>query len=240
MVAAPHFLDRPPVILCHGLWMPAASLSLLSRRLNLLGWRPVLFNYPTTRQSLDLTADALHRVVEQLGQAARPVHVVGHSLGGLVAVHMLQRHGACCQGGRVVCLGTPLAGSGAAQWLSHHPLGARSLGTAAEALVPGITGCPTHTPVGMIAGIRPHGAGVLLRHLLDHPWIQAHLGDTAATPAPAAATEPNDGTVWVRETHCNGLADHVQVDTNHTGLAWDEQAAQLCHGFLTHGRFMLT
>jgi pimeloyl-ACP methyl ester carboxylesterase len=230
---------RPPVVLCHGLWMPAAAMGVLAHRLHLLGWRPVLFHYPTTHQPLAVTADQLHQTVARLAQEGQgqPVHVVGHSLGGLLAVALLQQHGACCQGGRVVCLGSPLAGSGTAQWLTHHPLGLRALGTAKDALIPGAQGCPSHTPVGMIAGTRPQGAGVLLRHLIQHPWLQAHL--TAPPPAMAAANEPNDGTVWVRETQCEGLADHVLVNTHHTGLTWDERVARLCHGFLTHGRFQL-
>lgn len=233
MPPAPH-----PVLLCHGLWMPSVAMGLLAHRLRRRGWRPVLFDYSATRESLSTTAERLHRTIQSLGAQGQPVHVIGHSLGGVLAVHLLQRHGPCCQGGRVVCLGSPLMGSDAAHWLGQHPLGQRALGVAKEALWTATGSCPTHTPVGMVAGTYALGAGLLLQRLTQHPRAQPRpTHPTGGHPSKKENGTPNDGTVWVHETHCPGLADHVLVNRNHTGLTLDSQVADLCHRFLTQGRF---
>jgi hypothetical protein len=43
--------------------------------------------------------------------------------------------------------------------------------------------------------------------------------------------------VAVEETRLPGLADHCVVETNHTGLLFSPEVAQLAAGFLRHGRF---
>jgi pimeloyl-ACP methyl ester carboxylesterase len=240
---------RPTVLLCHGLWMPSAAMFILAQRLRQLGWQAVLFNYPSTRQVVDDLAAALLGSIQRLGDQGQPVHVIGHSLGGLLAIHMLKQHGACCQGGRMVCLGSPLTGSGLARWgMTQYPLlTPRVLGQSRDTLIPGITDCPTHTEVGMVAGTRPYGMGIWVTHLAAawsdqvargrvRPW----MGAWAAQPPvldPELYTQPNDGTVMVSETHVPGLHAHTLVDSTHTRLTLDRPVAHLCDRFLRTGQF---
>jgi len=72
------------------------------------------------RKDIDESADRLAGAIERFAGTA-PVHVVAHSMGGLVARRMIQRHAALwngmadgtslARGGRLVMLGTPNRGS---------------------------------------------------------------------------------------------------------------------------------
>lgn len=148
----------------------------------------------------------------------------------------------------MVCLGSPLTGSSLARWVMQYPLlGARVLGTAQETLLPGVADCPEHTEVGMVAGTRARGMGVLVTHMATawadqvarghaRPW----MGAWAAQPPhldPDLYTQPNDGTVMVHETRVPGLREHILVDSTHTRLTLDTTIAHLCDRFLRRGTF---
>jgi len=69
------------------------------------------------RKDLDLAADALAATIREKF-ASRPVHLVAHSMGGLVARNLIRRHKALWdslaidgRGGRLIMLGTPNWGS---------------------------------------------------------------------------------------------------------------------------------
>ncbi|HEX5580455.1 MAG TPA: hypothetical protein VFX39_02690, partial [Gemmatimonadaceae bacterium] len=78
---------------------------------------PVAYDW---RHDVDRSADLLRDAIEPWA-AGRPVHVVAHSMGGLVARRFVQRHPALwrsmadpdglARGGRLVMLGTPNRGS---------------------------------------------------------------------------------------------------------------------------------
>src|SRR5688572_311528 len=112
----------PPaqVILLHGVWMRALTLVPLSRRLQAAGYGVHRFEYASLFGGPAPSADKLAARMLALGPG--PVHLVGHSLGGLVALETLMHwHGL--PPGRVVCLGSPLAGSCTARGLTRHHLG---------------------------------------------------------------------------------------------------------------------
>jgi len=80
--------------------------------------RPFAYDW---RADIDASADALARQVQAFGQGG-PVHLVAHSMGGVVARRMIQRHPALWasmddaanghrRGGRLVMLGTPNRGA---------------------------------------------------------------------------------------------------------------------------------
>src|SRR5690606_40147879 len=60
---------------------------------------------------------------------------------------------------RVLCLGSPLCGSGAAAGLARLPLSRLYFGHSAELLLNGCMTWPDRFEVGMIAGSSPHGMG---------------------------------------------------------------------------------
>src|SRR5690606_33861313 len=185
------------VVLLHGLWMPRVSMGLLASRLSRAGFSPLLFAYPTVRHGPD---EAIPRLAARLRE--RTAHVVAHSLGGLVALETLHRHHDL-RVGRVVCLGSPLHGSAAADGLAHHRWGAFALGRSAALLRDGCQACADGVEVGVVAGRRPLGLG---------RFFGGFDGDS-------------DGTVAVEETRIDGLADHVTVAASHTGLVLSPAAA---------------
>ena len=197
------------VLLVHGLWMRPASLTLLGRRLREAGFEPEAVAYSTVRGG---PARAIPDLVRAAERGA--CHVVAHSLGGLVTLSALERH-PDLPVHRVVCLGSPLCGSAAADGVARLPLIGRSLGRSRDLLRRGCMPWRGRAEVGMIAGTLPLGLGQFLGRF----------------------DGPSDGTVAVAETRLDGLADHLVVRTSHTGLVLSAGVAREIAAFLREGRF---
>lgn len=212
------------VIFIHGLYLTGAESVLLRRHLaRELAARTHTFPYLATAEHPDRVADRLARKIMALGvNGEGEVHLVGHSLGGLMALRALDRASAgkaALPPGRVVLLGSPVAGSSAAAAVSRLPFVGLALGRSRAALTacapPGA--CEGHD-IGVIAGSRPAGLGRLF----------------------ARFNEPNDGTVAVRETQYAGAADRIVLPVSHTGMLLSRRVAHEAAQFLRYGRFSLT
>ncbi|HET8941220.1 MAG TPA: alpha/beta fold hydrolase, partial [Rudaea sp.] len=112
--------EQEHVILLHGLWMRAFTLVALRNRLEHAGFAVELFDYASVMHGIDVEVDRLVQRASAIG--GRKVHLVGHSLGGLMALQALQRAPSLTRG-RVVCLGSPLRGSAAARSVARLPGG---------------------------------------------------------------------------------------------------------------------
>lgn len=200
------------VILIHGVWMRAFSLLVLQRRLREAGFTVVPFEYASVFGREKRSLQRLRGRIRT--QSAARVHLVGHSLGGLMALRCLEGLDREL-GGRIVCLGSPLNGSAVARQLQRWPGGHYVLGGSTDTLCAGL---PEQLPgirVGVIAGTRALGLGQV-----------AGLFDG-----------PSDGTVSVAETRWPGASEHREVDASHTGLAFSREAAELTVRFLRSGSF---
>ena len=143
-----------------------------------------LFRYHSVTAGLQANAARLAEFLAQRANAG--VHLVGHSLGGLVILEALARHSVAC--GRIVCLGSPLNGSGAATAVAGWPSGRRIIGKSLEEhLSRGAATAPAGREIGIVAGSRSFGTGRFFGNL----------------------SAPNDGTVTVEETSLAGAADHL-------------------------------
>jgi dienelactone hydrolase len=202
-----------PVILLHGIWLVGSTLKLLARRLAAAGFDPVPLTYPSIRGGPGPAVTVVRKKLQTLAPRG-VVHLVGHSLGGLVALEAL-RGADDLPPGRVVCLGSPLGGSRAARSLARLPGGRHLTGRSYEVLCVGACESIPGRQVGSIAGQVPLGLGAL--------W--------------AGLEGPHDGTVAVSETLMPGLADHCVVGTSHSGLLLSAEAARRTIAFLRHGRF---
>jgi pimeloyl-ACP methyl ester carboxylesterase len=210
-------MERDRVVLVHGLWMNGIELSMLEHRLRTEhGFDVARFSYPTMQAD---AADVCARLAEFAGEGCDDpgrVHLVGHSLGGVLVHRMLSECGTRYTGHSVV-LGAPLNGSRAAmnvaRMASLRPLlGALALAEIAEARPRQWSG---PAALGGIAGTVPMGTGQFFAHF----------------------DEPHDGTVGVSETQVPGLADHIVVPHSHFGMLLSRDvAAQVAH-FLREGRF---
>jgi pimeloyl-ACP methyl ester carboxylesterase len=200
------------VILLHGLWMRGFTLVALRHRLEDAGYSVELFDYASVFRGPEVTVDGLLARARLVTD--RKLHLVGHSLGGLIALQALQRAPDLTRG-RVVCLGSPLRGSAAARGIARLPGGSLVIGKSLDILRNGVERWDGKQAVGGIAGRLPIGFGF----------------------AVGALTSPHDGTVSVAETELPGLTDHVVVPATHTGLLFSQDAAQQAIAFLRGARF---
>ncbi|WP_369132809.1 esterase/lipase family protein [Modestobacter sp. I12A-02662] len=113
---------RIPVLLVHGLVDNRSIFAVMRRSLRRRGFAQVCsWNYSPRLRDVESTAATLGRHVERVCEETGHdrVHVVGHSLGGLVARYLVQRLGGDARVDRLVTLGTPHAGS---RWAHALPI----------------------------------------------------------------------------------------------------------------------
>ncbi|MEO5626539.1 MAG: alpha/beta fold hydrolase [Dokdonella sp.] len=200
------------VILLHGIWMRGITLMPLARRLRTAGYTVETIDYASVFRGITpVVATVRSRMCER---DATAVHLVGHSLGSLVALEAVRDQSDLPQG-RIVCIGPPLRGSAVAQRLASLPGGRLLLGHSADPLLQGIDAWKDSREVGVIAGRLPFGIGITIGPL----------------------TAPHDGTVSVSETQLPGIADHCIVAASHNGLLFSSEVSELTIGFLRDGRF---
>lgn len=194
--------------------MPAWVMALHQRRIGAQGFGTVQFGYRSVRASLQDNAARLAACVRDHGPA--PVHLVGHSLGGVLALFATARHGLA-QVRRIVLVGSPYAGSHAARALGRWRLGRRMLGrTLPEWLDADKPSCPPGVELGVIAGNRRCGLGVLVDPQLP---------------------TPNDGVVSVAETVVPGMQEHRVLPVTHATMLCSASVSRRIVCFLRSGRF---
>ncbi len=203
------------LVFVHGLWLTGIESGLLLQRLATeLGCRTHYFHYPSVSAPMtDVLAD-LHSFVHALGTDR--LDLVGHSLGGIVVLRLLENY-TDLPPGRAVLLGSPLKGSRAAQGVARWPIGAAILGRniEAEVLNPQQRRWDGRRDLGVIAGDMSLGLGRFF----------------------GALDDANDGTVSVAETMLEGATDHVVMPVSHTGMLFSTEVAHQTAQFLAHGRF---
>jgi pimeloyl-ACP methyl ester carboxylesterase len=208
------------VILVHGFWAHGVTMMMMKIRLEKeYGFDVHLFNYPSVKGSLDDNARRLSDYIRDQGLDA--THIIGHSLGGVIALRMYALDDDAVPG-RLVCMGSPLTGSRAADFLSTQNWAERILG---ESLPAGVIHkaanewashvCETRD-VGSIAGTTSMGVGRLLT---------SFDGD-------------NDGTVAVAETRLDGAKDHICLPVTHTNMLLSSDVVDQAVAFLKRGEFL--
>ena len=210
--------DIDTVVCLHGYAWPGPATYLIKRRLEAeRGWRALIFSYRSLIRSIDENAESLAEFLESHG--LERAHLLGHSLGGVVALRMLATLPVNLTG-RVVCLGSPLTGSRAAEvvnTLDFADLFSSSLKAGvidASANEWGREVCETHD-VGVIAGSVGRGLGRFV----------------------AGIKEENDGTIAVSETRLEGATDHLVMDVSHNRLLSSPAVIDQAAAFLAEGRF---
>ena len=189
------------IVLVHGLWMTGREMRVLGGRLEASGFRVRYFRYRSWRGGLAQAADALREYVE--GMDAERVHLVGHSLGGVVTAKMLE-DGRLSRPGRVAMLGSPMGGSAAARILSRRRVGRWLVGgVIREGIVEHAPKWPGGRDLLVVAGDLPLGTGLLL-----------------------GLKKPHDGVIRVEETRVEG-ARTVTVRASHVGLLLSRKVAAL-------------
>jgi len=203
---------REAVILVHGLWMGGWVMQGLRLQLALRGYAARTFAYPSRAHSLDEHAQ---RLAARIGELQEPViHLVGHSLGGLVVLRCLRNHGEQ-RIGRVVLLGTPVRGCISGRHLESLAGGKRLLGTSGDVWRSLPEVFRPRCEIGVIAGSRPLGLGRMLMRLPG----------------------TNDGVVRLEETEARGMRDRVVLPLSHSGMLVSAHVAREVAAFLQRGAF---
>lgn len=198
----------------HGLWLRGGEMWILRRRLSQYGFEPHVFHYRTVMHGIERSAASLEKFVS--GVSASKIHLVGYSLGGVIAVEMLRRS-TDSRIGRLVCIGSPLAGTATGRAMARLPIGRALVGKSIVELNQrgGVGPWTGDVEIGVIAGTMSFGAGLVVGGLQS----------------------ANDGTVAVAETKIDGLKDHVIRHLTHTSMMFSAKVAADIAQFLRTGKF---
>ena len=213
------------VVLVHGLNRTSWSMSPLAWAARRRGYTVRNWGYRSRGGTIAEHGAALAAMVRKLAETeSGPIHIVTHSLGGIVVRAALQHESSDAwrhRLGRIVMLAPPNHGSELADLFAAWPVTRRVLGPAGVALGTGTDSVP-HTLGALPDGVE---VGVI-------------AGDRTFDPLLGRLVSgPHDGKVSVASTHVEGMTDHRVVHRGHTFLmiAPDVQAAVFA--FLEHGRF---
>jgi pimeloyl-ACP methyl ester carboxylesterase len=192
--------------------MPGAAMALLARRLSHAGHATHVFAY-RGRSPFQANVERFARYArEALG--GRPAHFVGHSLGGVLVLDMLNAHpevGAAS----VVLLGAPVRGCLAGRRLGTARVGRWMMGACGGLWGEREARWQRKAPLGVVAGTLPLGLGRVVGRLPD----------------------VNDGVVRVAETAVAGMTACELVPYGHSMLILSGAVGTRVARFLASGQF---
>ncbi|MDP9838274.1 pimeloyl-ACP methyl ester carboxylesterase [Neorhizobium huautlense] len=206
------------VILLHGIARSGRHMRSLERTLVSEGYEVLNITYPSTRAPISALADFVAQASAEFTATEWPLHIVAHSMGGLVTRSFLHRHRPKTLG-RVVMLGTPnhgsevadlLAGNGAYRWF-YGPAGQELI--TAQTLKP-VLDDVIDFELGIIAGTRS-------------------IDPVSSLIIP----RPNDGKVSVESTKVAGMKQHLVLPVTHTFMPQNPKVKAAVSRFLQTGSF---
>ena len=200
------------IVLIHGILNHHTWLWPLSLKMKRQNFDVHIFSYNSVWGG---PQEAMPRLIDMI-ERVQPMGLIGHSLGGLLALETLdQRDDLNVE--KVVCLGSPLKGSMVARHCANHWALQKVLGHSEQMLTRGRSAWTGQAHVGVVAGDKPRGLGQLVAPMNGHPL--------------------HDGTVLMEETQLDGISAHTVVHCGHTELAFHPEAAKHAGHFLRHGHF---
>lgn len=210
---------REVVVLVHGLGRTERSMVRLADSLQQAGYATCNQEYPSRKQTVPQLSSYVANAVEHVNrQGYETVHLVTHSMGGILARYWLQR-ADLPGGGRIVMLSPPNHGSEIIdalgdqawfQWVMGPA--ALELNTGEDSLVNSIE--PIDVPVGVITGTRS-----------SDPWFNVVFkGD-------------HDGKVSVDSARLSEADGFRLAQAGHTFIMNDDQVRFWVAFFLTNGFF---
>jgi len=206
------------VVLLHGLLATSGTMGHIEATLEDEGYRVVNIDYPTMDDSLEPLAAKLRPMIAEQTKDAEKVHVVTHSMGGIL-LRLIQRDEPLPNLGRVVMIAPPNHGTVAVNYLADLPGADATLGPAGRQLHAGDNELldslgPADFELGVIAGSL--GLDPIMSTLI---------------------AGPDDGVVPVSSTKLEGMADHIVIHDAHPVLVFNADAMDQMLAFLATGAF---
>ncbi|MGN2614289.1 lipase family alpha/beta hydrolase [Aliivibrio fischeri] len=199
------------IVVLHGLYMHGLVMKPLASRLRRKGHSVQVVSYNSVRINEALL---FKRIRNCLSETEKNV-IVGHSLGGILAVHFVNSHNDKHTAiDSIVTIGSPLQGSSIAKEIQSRKLGF-ILGNSKEQGLVDVNQLTVDCPIGSIAGTMSIG----IRSSIIRDKV------------------PSDGTVTVEETVLPELKDHLCLNYSHTSLIYAKQTVEQIDYFIHHHEF---
>lgn len=225
MIVPPLPWDRPRwrnaggerVVLLHGLGRGFHAMEPLARVLSAEGFSTLNLPYPSLRRSVDELVEVVLREIAAL-PGEGPIHLVTHSLGGILA-RLLLNDTPPWEVGRLVMLAPPNGGSEIIDWATASPLMRFLIGPAGcdlgcERLPARLPPLPQFLEAAIIMGKRS-----------TIPFFRSLLH------------AENDGIVSVSLGRIPGVRGFCVVDADHTFIQMHPEAVRRTVAFLKTGRW---
>lgn len=215
---APLSHGQTSVVLVHGALVNGGEMGLLRRRLRRQGYAVHQFYYHSRMTGFEENMGRLRRFLEET--PGEILHVVGHSMGGVLIRHLFERN-PDPRPGRLVAVGSPFLDSRVGRrvdgwgFIGRYLVGKTVHDYLALPREPVWHGA---RELGVLAGTFPLGVGSLL------PGLPG----------------PHDGVVRWEETRLAGIADHATCGLNHLGMLFSRRCTAQIVRFLEQGSFAET
>lgn len=189
----------------------------LARFLRKQGFEVLNLGYPSTRHDLAALCDIIHPRIDTFSHTIDgKLHIIGYSMGGLLARAYIHKHRPA-QLGRVVMAGTPNGGSEVADFLKSWRLYRRLYGPAGQQLI------TDQSAFSALLGAVDYELGII-------------AGDRTVDPVSSYIIgKPGDGKVSIESTKLAGMKAHIVIPTNHTFMPSNRQMWEGALKFIREG-----
>ena len=220
-------MQAETVVLLHGLGRTPLAMTGLARFLSRQGYQVINQGYASRTLSIPELCQTVFYDISQAwpSEEGKPIHMVTHSLGGVLLRYGLQYWQPLSQRlGRAVMLAPPSQGSEVVDVLRRWPLLPRIMGPAFLQLGTDKDSVPSQLLQREAAHL-PIEIGVIAGNRSLEPWFSPLF--------PGA----NDGKVSVARSRLPGMKDFRVLETGHTFIMNDKRVRQHILHFLTTGTF---
>lgn len=208
------------IVLVPGLYSPRMVMALMARRLDARGFSTLILSNRFLSESPAENAQRMLQQIKALDSAT--VHLLGHSLGGIVIMHLLKQNSEQAERdqiapGRIVLMAAPVRGSELARALFAKRWCRPILGKSVdEGLLGNVPKALHGRETGVISGSSRRGLSALFFKL----------------------TGTNDGVVSQSETELDDVDDAVCIPQSHALMLFSNQSVEKSAAFFRHGRFV--
>ncbi|MCS5712651.1 alpha/beta fold hydrolase [Candidatus Berkiella aquae] len=214
-------LHNELVVLLHGIGRTSHSMRRIEKTLRKQQYQTLNIDYPSRQKSIVSSADNIYQQILTYPQLEHlTIHFVTHSMGGLVARHLLHKL-PLEKVQRIIMLGPPNQGSEVADFVYAYKLFRAFYGPALEEMTTTYAkshpypALPSHCEVGIIAG-------------------SFNIDPICYFILPSG----NDGKVTFESTKLERMTDHLILRTSHSFMMYNPNVIQQISHFLAHGRFL--